>query len=382
MRRLSAITSATPVPRGTVVEKCKMERKGLENGMGVIDIARRPTLEGLLEVLSQMNKTTAAGLGGEITYERITHPSALSTAPPSSQKLPVTLFIHGGGYCMSAAREYRMLTWRLSALGKCTVVAPNYRLAPEHCFPAALEDVVQVYAKCVEQVGNANKVAVAGDSAGAGLALSLALYLLMANKPPPRALLLFSPWIDLTLSSPSFELNAQYDWLPASSHDPHFLGPKNEQKRHYYTHLSPPSIDTHPLLSPLFLADPDLLQKLPPTLIQTGTAERLLDEALKFSLSVRLAGNANLACEIYQGKVHAFQCLASYGDVAAQNALESAGHFLRKWFKSTSNNENEQEAGFKFVSGPRFDVQGAREMQVEEIQGQLKLHEEMVKGLK
>ncbi|KAI9013545.1 Alpha/Beta hydrolase protein [Hyaloraphidium curvatum] len=306
LRAMSAL-SVTPVPRGTRIVPFSIPRKPLDGkrsiaAVGGIDPAdlvgpKRPP--------------------GDVTGEWIIHPDAGHGSKPADDPHgpPVTLFIHGGGYVMSSAAEYRMLTWRLSAFARVRVLALDYPLAPEYPFPAALEDAVNAYLHLSSAHG---PVALCGDSAGAGLATALALYLAgLADPsiPSPSALVLLSPWTDLTHSMPSFRTNALLDWLPGDSKDP-ALGPDGG---HYYTAGLPARV---------------------------GTAERLRDEGLAFAL------RTGARCEVYDGKVHGWQCGAPYGDVGAERAVENIALFLGKAVREGL--QPEERTGFSFWSGAEF----------------------------
>lgn len=161
------------------------------------------------------------------------------------------LYLHGGGYCVGSPRTHRPLAAWLARDSGLPVVVPDYRLAPEHPFPAALNDALAVY----EALAAQGPVVVAGDSAGGGLALSLAVQLRDSGKPLPAALVLLSPWVDLrpshTPKSVRGEAMLGTAWMQACAH--HYAGDNTDDPR----------------VSPL-LAD---LHGLPPVLVQCGTDE-------------------------------------------------------------------------------------------------------------
>lgn len=132
--------------------------------------------------------TVESGSLGGIPVERIT--------PPNAQSDQVLLFLHGGGYASGNARGYRGFGARLAATTGVPVVVADYRLAPEHPFPAAFDDAIDVYRALLERVP---KIAVAGDSAGGGLTLALAQHIRDASLPTPVALGLICPWLDLAI---------------------------------------------------------------------------------------------------------------------------------------------------------------------------------------
>ena len=163
----------------------------------------------------------------------------------------VILYLHGGAYCVGSALGHRALTSRIALASGLPVFSLDYRLAPEHRFPAAIDDVVAAF-HALSELG---PVIIAGDSAGGGLALAAALALRDADAPRPAALVLLSPWVDMTPAGmpdtiPAGECMLSSDWASACA-------------AHYLGDASPESL----LASPLH-AD---LRGLPPTLIQAGT---------------------------------------------------------------------------------------------------------------
>lgn len=221
---------------------------------------------------------------------------------------------------MSAA-SHRFLTIQFSKSTDLRIFALNYRLSPETRFPGALHDAVSAYLRLVEDLNvPANNIILAGDSAGAGLATALLLYLRDENYPLPNCAVLMSPWVDLTMSCASWDTNAvcrffqsasktrgsnlsflqSYDYLPQPKDDDHlhpvkcFFGP--EFIGNYMT---------HPYASPLF-GD---FKGLPPLLIQCGDAERLRDEGTLMAHKASLAG-VTVEHEVYEDCVHVFQVSA------------------------------------------------------------------------
>jgi acetyl esterase/lipase len=178
------------------------------------------------------------------------------------------LYIHGGGYIACSIKTHRPNTCALAQLG-LRVFVPNYRLAPEHPFPAAIHDVVQVFLAMTGE--DAHPVSLAGDSAGGGLALSLMLSLRDAARPLPKAAALFSPWTDLACTGASIQYNAKKCSM--------FEGEGLQRAASLYLAGTPA---TDPLASPVYAK----LNKLPPLLIHVGANETLLDD------STRLAQNA------------------------------------------------------------------------------------------
>lgn len=221
---------------------------------------------------------------------------------------PTILYFHGGGYCVGSPATHRAITGHLAARCGARVFAPDYRLAPEHTFPAALDDAVASYRGLLADGVAARDVVLAGDSAGGGLSVAAALRLRELGLPLPRALVLFSPWVDLSLEqlppAPPGEVMLTLPWT-------------TECARAYVAR----SDARHPLISPVY-AD---LAGLPPTLIQVGTDELLLGDARRLRERLQAAGVA-VQYEQYPRRWHVFQ--ANAGVLAdADRALESAASF-------------------------------------------------------
>jgi acetyl esterase/lipase len=217
------------------------------------------------------------------------------------------LYIHGGGFIACSSQTHRPIPAYFAKLG-FQVFTPDYRLAPENPFPAAIHDLIQVFLSMGGYGEPPIPVSLAGDSAGGALALSLMLALRDAARPMPKAAALFSPWTDLACTGASLQTNAQKCAmfyaadLPAAA-DLYLAG----------------AAPTDPLASP-FYAD---LTKLPPLLIHAAADEILLDD------STRLADNARRDGVPVQLKVwpvvpHAWQIMAAHLPEARQSLNEAA----------------------------------------------------------
>ncbi|KAG0702728.1 Alpha/Beta hydrolase protein [Suillus ampliporus] len=229
----------------------------------------------------------------------------------------VILYIHGGAYYSSSAAAQRMLTIPLSKYTNARVFAVDYRLAPETVFPGQLHDVVSTYFRLTDDLRvPPENLVVAGDSAGGALGLALLLYLRDNGYTLPGGALLFSPWVDLTLSCESWDTNAAYDIIPTPGPTGHlhpvvmYLGDGLEQ----YV--------THPYASPLF----GNLDGLPPMLIQCGDAEVLHDEIVLLSHKASLAG-VQVQLETYEDAIHVFQAFPFLN--LATTAFISCREFVR-----------------------------------------------------
>lgn len=202
----------------------------------------------------------------------------------------ILIYLHGGAYGVGSVGAHRELIARLARASQCRALGVSYRLAPEHPFPAALEDVLSVYRGLVADGHAPSHIILAGDSAGGGLALAALLALRDAGNPLPAGAVCISPWTDLSLSGASIQAKAGADAILTQD----IL----RQFAEYYIADHPP---TTPLISPLF-AD---LKGLPPLLIQVGTEEILLDDAVKFAEKAQAAG-VKTELEIYEGLFHVF----------------------------------------------------------------------------
>ncbi|MCH8500748.1 MAG: alpha/beta hydrolase [Aliidiomarina sp.] len=220
-------------------------------------------------------------LGGVVTYK---------AAAAHAGSLHI-LYLHGGGYVFGDVSTHRQIVDGLAVIGRATVWMPHYRLAPEKPFPAALDDAVAAYEALLDKAISPNDIIVAGDSAGGGLSVALAVRLRDEGVPLPRGLALFSPWVDLTVTRASHFGNAALDPMLLPSGLQHCAAA--------YCTQTPRE---HPLCSPLF-AD---LQGLPRMLIQVGTDEILLDDAVELHKAAVKAGvSADL--QVFEGMWHVFQ---------------------------------------------------------------------------
>jgi len=220
------------------------------------------------------------------------------------------LYLHGGGYQVGSPTSHRGLLAHLSRAAGAPVLAPEYRLAPEHPFPAALDDALAVWHALRTGGHEAQRIAVVGDSAGGGLVLSLLLRLRAAGEELPGSVGLISPWVDLTCSSPVLAANAATDamldpsWLPRAAAD-------------YRAGAQAPE------LAPLE-AD---LGGLPPLHVVAGGSEVLADDADRL---VERAGAAGVAVDYRRepGMWHAFPVLVGLLRVADE-AVAELGAALR-----------------------------------------------------
>jgi epsilon-lactone hydrolase len=213
------------------------------------------------------------------------------TATAASRPERNVLYLHGGGYVTGGPAFYRHFAWRIANTVKARIWTLEYRLAPEHPFPAALEDALSAFRWLAREMGSASELLVMGDSAGAGLALCLLLKLRDLGDPLPTAAVAMSPWTDLALSGSSLLENAVSDPMLNAGDLP-------ELARCYLGGADPHD----PYASPLY-GDPS---GLPPVLIQVGSDEILRDDAVRMAAKLQ-QHNPRSRLEIWPRMPHAFQ---------------------------------------------------------------------------
>jgi acetyl esterase/lipase len=228
---------------------------------------------------------------------------------PHVDRSRVVLLLHGGGYNAGSPRTHRKMAAHLSRAAHARVLTPDYRLAPEHPFPAGVKDALRAYGFLLEQGFAEEQIIVGGDSAGGGLALSLLLALREAEAKLPRAAVLLSPWTDLSVSSPSYERKRKLDPLiereGLAEAGKLYAGARDLRD---------------PMASPLF----GELHGLPPLLIHVGGDETMLDDSRIFAEKAKAAG-VDVTYTLFDGMWHVHhtgapelpEAVAGYNDIAA-----------------------------------------------------------------
>jgi monoterpene epsilon-lactone hydrolase len=237
--------------------------------------------------------------------------SSLLVAPGAGQE-PTILYLHGGAYVLASAFGYQASAGALATAAQTAILVPDYRLAPEHPFPAAVEDALSAYQWLLDRGIAPERVTLAGDSSGGGLALSLLLTLKQQRAPLPGATVLLCPWVDLALQLTSDRREAT---APFAATD---------DIRHcadMYLAGHPPG---DPILDPL-AAD---LSGLPRMLIQAATGDAWLADA-KAVASRACDHGVDVRLELYPVDAHAFHLFWSFLPEAA-DAIEAAGSFIRQ----------------------------------------------------
>jgi monoterpene epsilon-lactone hydrolase len=253
--------------------------------------------------LVERYRTDDAPLRGE-WLERLA--GAAGSAPAHT-----ILYLHGGGYYFCSPQSHRPLVFGLAARCGARTFSLDYRLAPEHPFPAALDDALAAYRRLLADGTAPRSIVLAGDSAGGGLALAALVALRDAGDPLPGAALLFSPWTDLAATGTTLVTN---DGL-----DPMFHGVAIGRAAKFYLAETPP---THPYVSPVY-AD---LAGLPPLLIQAGSTEVLLDDARRVADNAR-AARVPVDFEIWPEMPHVWHLYAPFVP-EARRALDRAAAFV------------------------------------------------------
>jgi acetyl esterase/lipase len=223
------------------------------------------------------------------------------------------LFLHGGGYVTGSPALYRHFTWRIATAARARVLAIDYRLAPEHPFPAALDDVLAAYRWLLAGMADPQRTAVMGDSAGGGLALALLLRLRDHGLELPAAAVALSPWTDLALTGASFSLNTKSDPMMNAAYVRLFA-------KCYLADADP----RDPYASPLY-GNP---AGLPPTLIHVGSDEILHDDAVRMAEILRTAG-CRVRIEVWQRMPHAWHLFAPVLP-EARKAIAHIGDFANE----------------------------------------------------
>jgi epsilon-lactone hydrolase len=233
-------------------------------------------------------------------------------AAPGTDAGRVLLFLHGGGFEFGSVRSDGELAARLGRAGGMRVLFPEYRLAPEHHFPAAIDDVVAAWRWLRTDQGlDAGSIAVAGDSAGGGLAVALLVAIRDAGEALPAAAVLMSPTVDLTSSGASMTERVEQD--PLSTPD---------MLRQFAAEYLAGADPRTPLASPLFAS----LAGLPPLLVLAGTADLLLSDSERLAAAAAEAG-VDVALQIGEGLPHVYPIML--GTPEAAEATEEVGKFLR-----------------------------------------------------
>ncbi len=236
---------------------------------------------------------------------------AVEILTPQARPDRCVLYFHGGGYAFGSEPLVRDFSWRLGAATGARVLYFDYRLAPEHPFPAAVEDASTVYRWLAGRM-NPEQIVFVGDSSGGGLVLATLYKMRDEGFALPRAAVAISPWTDLALTGPSLRSNAKSDPMMDAKRLPALA-------RNYLGEADP----RHPYASPLYGDG----RGLPPVLIQVGSDEILRDDAARMAEKLRMAGN-EVEFEEWPRMPHVWHHYARIIPEGRQ-AIERIGAFVR-----------------------------------------------------
>ncbi|KUL94526.1 alpha/beta hydrolase [Bosea sp. WAO] len=234
------------------------------------------------------------------------------TSTPAADPARVIMFLHGGGYVSGSIKSHRHMIAQAGREAGTRTLALDYRLAPEHPFPAALDDALTGYRFLLSQGFMPENIVIAGESAGGGLAIATLVSLREAGTALPACAWCSSPWTDLEMSGATMQTKAAVD--------PLIQRPYLQELAAAYLHGRDPRM---PMVSPIF-AD---LHGLPPLLIQVGSDETLLDDAIRLA-GVAAAADVRTTLQIWPHMIHAWHLF--YTQLAdGRRALAEMGAFVR-----------------------------------------------------
>jgi acetyl esterase/lipase len=304
LKRVTDPTDRVPVLRGTRVEPARVGGRPAEWVLA-------PRAREQLALL----RGDRAAARGPAAATAATAATAAGTAA-HTEGAPIVLYLHGGGYVFGSPRTHRSLVSRLSHVTGLAALSLDYRLPPEATLPAPTEDALAAYRELLDEGRDPGQIVVAGDSAGGNLALSLALHAAEAGLPRPAALVLLSPWADLSLSHDSFTRNALLDpFIPPAA------------LRRFARVATTPAFMRDPAdwrASPIFAPDELWAAAMPPTIVQAGSTELLLDESRAVVARVAAAGQ-RAELHVFDRQPHVVPLWA--GTPEARTALHLIGRF-------------------------------------------------------
>ncbi len=234
--------------------------------------------------------------------------------PPEIENEAVILYLHGGGYCIGSITTHRSLVSFLAKTAKAKALIIDYRLAPEHPFPAAVEDSVAAYRWLLDQGILPKQLVIAGDSAGGGLTVATLVDLKQKGEPLPAAAVCLSPWVDLEGLGESVTTKAEEDAMFRKEDLVEF-------GKCYLAEADPKT----PLAAPMY-SD---MQGLPPLLIQVGTAEILLDDATRLSAQAEQAG-VNVTFECWDDMIHVWHLFVAIAVPESKDSVDGIAKFIQQ----------------------------------------------------
>jgi len=286
LEQVAALLRARPLPTDVTIEQL---RHVFEASMGMLPVPQEVAREAI----------TLAGRPAE------------RLRVPGADAGRAVLYLHGGAYCIGSIQSHRSLASRIGLASGADVFLLDYRLAPEHPFPAAIDDATAAYRALVAQGFAPAKLAIAGDSAGGGLTVATLLTLRDAGDALAGAAVCLSPWLDMEGTGASIEANAARDPML------HEAG-LHETARLYLAGANA----RDPRASPIHAK----LAGLPPVLVHVGTAEIISDDGIRFAERARAAG-VDVTLEVWDDMIHVWHAFAMVPEARA--AVEKVGAFIR-----------------------------------------------------
>ena len=243
----------------------------------------------------RLSKLLIPAIGVRVRRDHVAGLRAEWLVPKLAPERKLILYLHGGAYVMGGCDTHRQLVSHIARASGVRALLPDYRLAPEHPYPAAIEDAVAVYRRLLADGYAARDIVLAGDSAGGGLAVALLLSLKAAGDPLPAAACLLSPWLDLAAAGDSMSSRADRDpWFRA------------EDLPHVAAYYCAEKDLVDPLVSPVY-AD---VSGLPPFYVQVGADEILFSDTVRFGDNIRAAGGT-IEIEEWPNMWHVFQAFVA-----------------------------------------------------------------------
>lgn len=276
-----------------------------------VDVDKADVLE-LRRKLTKITRLLRRVRGVTVEETRVNDLYAEWLRPKNARDGKVLLYLHGGAYVLGNCQTHRHMVSHIAKAARMNALVPDYRLAPEHRFPAAIDDAVGVYRSLLADGFKAEDIHIAGDSAGGGLTVATLLSLRHAGDPLPASVVLLSPFLDITASGESTTTRA--------TQDPWFHVKDVAVAARYY--CNDDSELRNPLVSPVFAN----VAGLPPTYIQVGDDEILLSDSTRFADKLKEAGG-EVELEVWPEMWHVFQLFVGKMP-EARKAVNKIGAYL------------------------------------------------------
>ena len=261
---------------------------------------------------SLLSKLLIPAIGVRTRRDLVAGLPAIWLVPKSAPERKLILYLHGGAYVMGSCDTHRQLVSHIARASGARALLPDYRLAPEHPYPAAIEDAVAVYRWLLADGFAAQDIVLAGDSAGGGLTMALLLSLRAAGDPLPAAACLLSPWLDLAAAGDSMSSRADRDpWFRAED----------------MPHIANFYCDEKDLVNPLVSSVYADVSGLPPIYVQVGADEILFSDATRLGDNIRAAGGT-VEIEEWRDMWHVFQVFVAVMP-ESRRAIDKLADYIR-----------------------------------------------------